>query len=130
MNDDRFIPVPTASVLCGIGINGQLMHLAKKQRIAKLFANDLREYVPALWRSVIAPIVMCVVTARHFQSAARTHRFTRAHTFMLLHQMTSSAHTEKLPRRDSSVEPTAISSRQGKHRSKIPHFILWRWLQI
>src|SRR5438876_5819176 len=66
MDDDRFISVPTASVLCGIGINGQLMHLAKKQRIAKLFADDLREYIPALWRSVIATVVKCIFTARHF----------------------------------------------------------------
>src|SRR5216110_3899626 len=87
MDDDRFISVPTASVLCGIGINGQLMHLAKKQRIAKLFADDLREYIPALWRSVIATVVKCIFTARHFQSAARTDRFTRAHTLTLSQQV-------------------------------------------
>src|ERR1044071_433624 len=104
MNDDRFISVPTASVLCGIGVNGQLMHLAKKQRIAKLFADDLREYIPALWRSVIATVVMCIITARHFQSAARTHRFTPTHTFTLSQQTSFSTHPEKLPCRDSSVD--------------------------
>src|SRR5580765_3309419 len=103
MNDDRFISVPTASVLCGIGIDGQLMHLAKKQRTAKLFADDLREYIPALWRSVIATVVMCIITARHFQSAARTHRFTRTHTFTLSQLTSSSTHPDTLHSRDSSV---------------------------
>src|SRR5207249_8833282 len=103
MDDDRCISVPTASELCGIGINGQLMHLAKKQRIAKLFADDLREYIPALWRSVIATVVMCIITARHFQSAARPHGSITAHTFTFSHQTTSWTNPDYWPGRAASV---------------------------